>query len=104
MQAFPTGNATGHTALKSLTFHPDSSCKGLANFKLSYCSFERDGMLALFNSLPDITGSTLASQYKSITITGNPCVTGKLSDGTACETLTSADKAIATNKGWSLVT
>ena len=103
-QAFPTGNATERTALKSLTFHPDSSCKGISNFKISYCSFERDGMLALFNSLPDITGSTLASSYKSITITGNPCVTGKLSDGTACATLTPADKAIATNKGWSLVT
>jgi hypothetical protein len=50
-------------------------------------------MVEMFNSLPDASDVTGA---KNITITGNPCVT----DGT----LTAADMAIATNKGYTLTT
>lgn len=63
------------------------------SFSIKYCSFNRDEMVELFNSLPDASNVTGA---KNITITGNPCVT----DGT----LTAADMAIATNKGYTLTT
>lgn len=61
------------------------------NLDIKYCSFARDGMVEMFNSLPDandVTGT------KVITITGNPCVT----DGT----LTEEDIAIATSKGYTI--
>lgn len=101
--AFPVGTASSPAALKRLTFSEDSAFTGMSSFSVKYCSFERDGMLALFESLPDISDSTAASSYRTLTITGNPCVTGTLADGTACETLTDADRAIATGKGWTLV-
>jgi hypothetical protein len=63
------------------------------SFSIAYCSFDRAGMVEMFNSLPDANDVTGA---KNITITGNPCVT----DGT----LTAADMAIATNKGYTLTT
>lgn len=103
---FPTGNnATAPVALKRLTFKPYESgyysIRSAINIK--YCSFERSGMVEMFNSLPNISGITLSANYKKITITGNPCLTGTLADGTACETLTDEDRAIATAKGWTLV-
>ena len=63
------------------------------NLDIKYCSFARDGMVEMFNSLPDandVTGT------KVITITGNPCAT----DGT----LTDEDIAIATAKGYTITT
>jgi hypothetical protein len=53
---------------------------------LSSCSLLRDGIVNFFNSLPTITSS------KAITLTGNPGVSD----------LTADDKAIATNKNWTL--
>ena len=57
----------------------------------------------MFNTLPDVSTQTYSENYKKITLTGNPCITGTLKDGTTCETLTDEDRAIATNKGWTLV-
>lgn len=54
---------------------------------LSGCLLLRDGIIAFFNSLPTITAA------KAITLTGNPGVGD----------LTNEDKAIATNKGWTLI-
>ena len=59
------------------------------NLDIKYCSFDRDGMVEMFNTLPDASDVTATS---TITITGNPCVT----DGT----LTEEDMAIATAKGY----
>lgn len=99
----PIGTADAPSALKRFTFHPEFVCTGLESFSLAYCSFERTGMVEFLNSLPDVSGSTLSAAYKAITITGNPCITGTLTDGTACDVLTDEDRAIATNKGWTLV-
>lgn len=63
------------------------------SFSIAYCSFDRAGMVEMFNSLPDANDVTGA---KNITITGNPCVTNG--------TLTAEDMAIATNKGYTLTT
>lgn len=59
------------------------------NLDIKYCSFDKDGMVEMFNTLPDASDVTATS---TITITGNPCVT----DGT----LTEEDMAIATAKGY----
>lgn len=73
----PYGNANAAAALKRLTFGYDvenGGVMGIANLNIKYCSFVRDGMVELFNSLPNITGSTAGSYMKTVTITGNPCV------------------------------
>lgn len=57
------------------------------NFSISSCSFTRETIVELFNSLPTINAS------KTITLTGNPGVSD----------LTDEDKAIATSKGWTLI-
>lgn len=62
---------------------------------IPYCSFDRDGMVEMFNTLPDVSNLGLGANNVKITITGNPCIT----DGT----LTDEDKMIATEKGWVLV-
>lgn len=75
------------TSLKRLTISPYA--KGMNQpIDIENCSFTREAMVELFESLPATCTST-------ITITGNPCVT----DGT----LTAEDKAIATNKGCTIV-
>lgn len=56
---------------------------------LTGCSLESSALITMFNNL----GTPYSSSYATITITGNPGVSA----------LTSADKAIATNKGWTLV-
>ena len=56
---------------------------------ISNCSLDRSALVALFNNL----STPFSTSYKSITITGNPGVS----------TLTTADKAIATDKGWTLI-
>lgn len=77
---FPKGTASEHCKLKRLTFKPGALSCGDIN--LSYCSFERDGAVELFNSLSDyskVTGDDLPVQgYRRITLTGNPCVTGEM--------------------------
>lgn len=83
----PFGTSQGRSALRRLTF-TDGSLAPAGAIYLNYCSFNRDSMVELFESLPTATNG------QSISIIGNPCVT----DGT----LTEADKAIATAKGWTL--
>ena len=100
---FPKGTSLAPAALKRLTFHAETALTGFSYLDIRYCSFVRAGMVEFFNSLPDITQSAASSSYKTITITGNPCITGTLADGTACDTLTDEDRAIATSKGWTLV-
>lgn len=75
------------TSLRRLTFSP--YIKGMNQYiNITNCSFTRETMVEMFNSLPATCAST-------ITITGNPCVI----DGT----LTAEDRAIATDKGCTLV-
>jgi surface protein len=96
---FPCGSgASTRQALKRLTFRtdlPDGVYSIRSAINIKYCSFERDGMVEMFNTLPDVSGMGLSSSYTTITITGNPCVTNA--------TLTAEDEAIATAKGWTLV-
>lgn len=90
------GTSSSPLPLKRLTFSttdtPYYSKDYAKDFSIEYCSFDRDGMVEMFNSLPD---SSDVTKTKSITITGNPCVT----DGT----LTDEDIAIATAKGYSII-
>lgn len=76
---FPKGTEDKHCKLKRLTFKPDVLSCGDVN--ISYCSMEREGAVELFKSLPDysnVTGDDLPVQnYRRITLTGNPCVTGE---------------------------
>jgi hypothetical protein len=96
---FPNGTSVAYVGkLKRLTFRtdlPEGTYSIRSAINIKYCSFDREGMIEMFNTLPDITAANVSASYKKITITGNPCVT----DGT----LTEEDKAIATNKGWTLV-
>ena len=104
---FPKGGITEKYALKRLTFRTDLPSGKYAirsKIDIKYCSFERSGMVEMFNTLTNVSSLGLSSSNSTITITGNPCVTGTLPNGTACETLTDEDKAIATSKGWTLVT
>ena len=96
---FPYGSgSSSRQALKRLTFRTDLS-DGVYSIRsainIKYCSFERDGMVEMFNTLPNVSGLGLTTAQSTITITGNPCVT----DGT----LTAEDEAIATSKGWTIV-
>lgn len=81
--------------LHRFTFSPMSQYAVAVN--VAYCSFTREDALEMFNSLP------VSKNNHTITLTGNPCVTGTLKDGTVCDTLTEADKAIATSKGYNVV-
>ena len=94
---FPIGTSSSHCALRRLVFAdvPAGKYAVKASFSIAHDSFGQDGMVEMFNSLPDVSKSGLAASKRQITITGNPCVT----DGT----LTDADRAIATSKGWTLV-
>lgn len=45
---------------------------------VSYWNFQREGMVEMFNAMPDISADTsIAKEDKTIIITGNPCVVGK---------------------------
>lgn len=91
------GTASAVKPLRRLTFCQSDEgyyTKNYAkNLPIQYCSFDRDGMLEVFNTIPDASDVTATS---TITITGNPCVT----DGT----LTEEDMAIATAKGYVVTT
>ena len=103
---FPKGSSSKRYALKRLTFRndlPDGKYAIRSAINISYCSMERSGFLEMIDTITDVSSLSLSASYKKITITGNPCVTGSLSDGTACDTITDADRAIATSKGWTLV-
>ena len=73
-------------SLTSIAF--DNTVTGWAGYAVSLqdCSLGHAAIVAFFNSLPTITSA------KAITLTGNPGVSE----------LTSAEKAIATGKGWTL--
>lgn len=92
---FPKGNSSTRYKLRRLTFRTDVECAICAPIDVRYNSFDREGVVEMFNTLPDVTSLGLPDYKVSVNITGNPCVT----DGT----LTEADKAIATAKGWSVV-
>jgi hypothetical protein len=73
-------------SLAKIALRPDITGWAGETIDLSDCSLLRDGIVNFFNSLPTITSS------KAITLTGNPGVAD----------LTADDKAIATNKNWTL--
>ena len=101
---FPTGSKSlsvnKRPKLHRLTFRTDLA-EGVISFNydidVKYDNFERSGAVEMFGTLPTIT-----TPHK-ITLTGNPCITGKTRDGATCEVLTAEDKAIATSKGWTIV-
>lgn len=99
----PAGTETSPYPLRRFTFRTDLDAPSVQMpIKISYCSMEREATLEMFNTLPDLAVLALASP-PAITLTGNPCATGVLADGTACEILTADDQAIATAKGWTIV-
>lgn len=92
------GQYSGAYALRRLTFRtdlPDGQYSIRSNIDIRYCSFDRAGMVEMFESLPDLNGSGVSTSNRKITIISNPCV----KDGS----LTSEDRSIATAKGWTLV-
>lgn len=96
---FPKGGQySGTFALRRLTFRtdlPDGQYSIRSNIDIRYCSFDRAGMVEMFGTLPDLNGSGVSTSNRKITITANPCVKNG--------SLTSADRSIATTKGWTLV-
>lgn len=81
-----TGTFTNCYSLQSVNLDPTlTGWPGVALSFAQSCLFHK-GIVELFESLPTITSS------KAITLTGNPGVPD----------LTDADKAIATQKGWTL--
>lgn len=81
-----TSTFSGCLTLQSLLF--DQTVTGWAGVAvtLNNCSLSHQAIIDFFDSLPTITAA------KAITLTGNPGVSE----------LTDADKAIATQKGWTL--
>lgn len=73
-------------SMQSLTLDPTVVGWGGLAIPLNNCSLSHQAIVDFFDSLPTITLS------KAITLTGNPGVSD----------LTDADKAIATEKGWTL--
>ena len=89
----------GTIPLKRLTIAPDpgldeTKCTGAHDIDLHNASFERDGALELFNSLPDIAAKGFSA--RTINLKNNPC--------TNDDTLTEEDIAIATAKGYTVTT
>lgn len=70
--AKPNTNKTfeGCTSLRRLVFAADCGSYAGTNIDISGCSFERSGMVELFNSLPIVTAAC------KLTISLNPCITG----------------------------
>lgn len=91
---FPKGSSSTRYALKRLTFRTDIPCAICSPIDVRYNSFDREGVVEMFNTLPDITGLGLPDYKGCVYLAGNPCIT----DGT----LTDEDRAIATGKGWTL--
>ena len=79
-------------SLRTLTFTGGESLTAFpSNISLAYTALDADAVLAFFNTLPDISTSTT----RTITLTHTPAV----SEGIPDDTL-----AVATNKGWTVVT
>lgn len=103
---FPKGSSSKRYSLKRLTFRndlPDGKYAIRSAVDISYCSMERSGFLEMIGTITDVSALGLSESVTKIAITGNPCVTGTLSDGTACDVLNDEDRSIATAKGWTLV-
>lgn len=76
---FPYGTATAPLPLKRLTFRtdlPEGKYAIRSPINISYDSFTRHGLVEMFNTLTDVSEMTHNANYKKITITGNPGVTG----------------------------
>lgn len=74
--SFPKGTSlSAPAALKRFTFAPNNTFTAMAGLDFSYCSFEREGAVEMFNSLKTV--SNPGGNYNQITLIGNPCVTGK---------------------------
>jgi hypothetical protein len=75
------------TSLSSINIPPSLLYVHVEAFNFYHCNLGYSAILAIFNQLPNMSG-------KKITLTGNPGV----------PSLTGPDIAIATNKGWTVVT
>jgi hypothetical protein len=84
---FPQYSTFKPQSLKRLKIHNN---KFRGAMTLANCSFERDGILEIFNDLPVIGSDETTTN--TITLTGNP----------GASSLTSEDIAIASSKGWSV--
>ena len=74
---FPSGSSSARYALKRLIFRtdlPEGVYSIRSAIKIPYCSFYRDGMVEMFNTLPDVSGLGLTTAQSTITITGNLCL------------------------------
>jgi len=86
-------NAFLGAAIEKVTFHQNQQpSKCLSPIDLSSTVLTVDGAVALFASLPDVTGQTNYSTYCIITLTGTPAAAG----------LTAEQLAVATAKGWTV--
>lgn len=74
--SFPKGTSSSPAALKRFTFAPDNAYTAISGLDFSYCSFEREGAVEMFESLKTLTANP-GGTYNQITLTGNPCVTGE---------------------------
>lgn len=74
---FPFGTASSPSALGRLTFRTDLG-EGVYSIrsaiKIPYNSFSREGMVEMFNTLPDVSALGLTTAQTTITITGNLCL------------------------------
>ena len=82
---------TCHSLRKLLFTNCETMTSFPMNLNLSNTALEADAVLAFFNTLPDISTSTT----RTITLTKTPAV---------AEGIPEATLAIATNKGWTVVT
>ena len=90
--SLPGTDAIRSVPVSRLVFHPDSPFDqkdGSNHINIKYCRFEREGLVELFNLLPDFSGDTV----RQIDITGNP----------GSEELTEEERQMATNKNWIIV-
>lgn len=79
-------------SLRTLTFTGGESLTAFpSNISLAYTALDADAVLAFFNTLPNISTGTA----RTITLTNTPAATEGIPESTL---------AVATNKGWTVVT
>lgn len=103
---FPKGSESEKYSLKRLTFRTDLPTGKYAirnAIDISYCDMERSGFNEMISTITDVSGLGLSAENTTITITGNPCITGTNKAGETVETLTAEDRAACVAKGWTLV-
>lgn len=71
----PRGTSSSPAALKRFTFAPGNTYTAFSGLDFSYCSFDREGAVEMFNSLKTVVDR--GGTYNQINLTGNPCITGK---------------------------